>query len=91
MDIIILLSKKLKEELNKEELVKQYLEVKNCFENDAELASMRSEIASLQANSPPLYKEMKNKYESHPLVANYYALKDELYDLLKEVEKELKI
>ena len=91
MDKIILLSKKLKEELNKEELVKHYLEVKTNFENNKELEAMRSDIASLLSDNSPLYKEEKNRYENHPLVVNYYALKEELYDLLKEIEKELEI
>lgn len=91
MDKIIKLTKTLKSELDEEELVKEFLKVKEAFKNNKELESYRKQIALLKENNDPSYSKVKKEYESHPIFVNYFYLKGELYDLLKEVIDELDI
>lgn len=79
----------LKENLLNEPLIKEYLRVKTFFENNEELKLKREEIALAKANESPAYYSLKKEYENHPLVVNYYSLKGEVYELLKEIENEL--
>ena len=87
MDKVLLKAKELSDELKKEPLVVEYLRVKEIFENDQELEKMRKEIAKLSSNkNDPDYKRLKNEYENHPLVSNYYELKSQVVELLNQIK-----
>ena len=79
----------LKAALLEEPLIQEYLRVKYIFENNKELKHKRDEIALTKSNNSADYLTLKKEYENHPLVVNYYTLKGEVYDLLKEIENEL--
>ena len=89
MNKIIEEAKHLKAALLEEPLIQEYLRVKNIFENSKELKLKRDEIALAKSNNSSDYLTLKKEYENHPLVVNYYTLKGEVYDLLKEIENEL--
>lgn len=88
-----------KESLFSLPLVKEYLKIKEQVENNEELASFdklltkyKKEMTNNFANdeaykiSKSNYEEILSKYENHPLVVNYKALKEEVADLLNEVK-----
>lgn len=76
----------LREELEKEEVIKEYLRIKKIFEDNEELKNMREEIARLYSlNKIKEHKALKEEYENIPLVKIYYSLKEEVKDLYKEI------
>lgn len=76
----------LKTQLYEEEVVKEYLRLKKIFYENEELSLMRKEIATLYSlKKYEEHKKIKEEYENIPLVKNFYTLKEELYDLFKEI------
>ena len=76
----------LKTQLYEEEVVKEYLRLKKIFYENEELSLMRKEIATLYGlKKYEEHKKLKEEYENIPLVKNFYTLKEELYDLFKEI------
>ena len=76
----------LKTQLYEEEVVKEYLRLKKIFYENEELSLMRKEIATLYSLKKfEEHKKLKEEYENIPLVKNFYTLKEELYDLFKEI------
>lgn len=76
----------LKTQLYEEEVVKEYLRLKKIFYENKELSFMRKEIATLYSlKKYEEHKKLKEEYENIPLVKNFYTLKEELYDLFKEI------
>ena len=87
MDKILELTKELKEEINKLPEMQEYLRLKELLEKDNELADLRKEMARL-ANIGKI-KERDNLlkiYNSHPLVNNYYAAKEEIEKILNTIK-----
>ena len=88
MDKVIIKAQELKEELYNEPLIMEYLRVKEIFENNEELEKMRRNIARLSINkNSEEYINKKKEYDHHPLVSNYYQLKEDVMDLLSEISK----
>lgn len=82
------LAKELKEEILKEPLIIEYLRVKQIVESDIEINSLKKEIALAKIhNDDKTHKELLNKYNSHPLIANYNVLKEEVNNYLSEISK----
>lgn len=76
----------LKTQLYEEEVVKEYLRLKKIFYESEELSLMRKEIATLYSlKKYEEHKKLKEEYENIPLAKNFYTLKEELYDLFKEI------
>lgn len=87
MDKILELTKELKEEINKLPEMQEYLRLKELLEKDNELADLRKEMARLANNGK--IKERDNLlkiYNSHPLVNNYYAAKEEIEKILNTIK-----
>ena len=77
----------LKKELDNNDIVQEYLRLKEIYENDGELKNMRSEIARLASEGKIEQKEsLSNIYNSHPVVINYHQAREELVALLKEIK-----
>lgn len=85
--------------LMEEPVVKEFLAIKKEIENDDELLELDKSIREHQKNMVKfahdeefaskerlLYKKEKEKFENHPLILNYNALKDEVNDLLEEIK-----
>lgn len=80
----------LKTALNNDELIKQYLALKEAIENSNELKELKDNILSLnKANKINEMKVMKEVYDSHPLIVNFNALKEDVMELLNEIKDEL--
>ena len=88
MDKVIEKALKLREELIKEPVIAEYLRVKCLVEESEELSKMRHDIALYKKNNDKEeYDRLKQMYDNHPLVSNYYNLKEESFELLKEISK----
>lgn len=80
----------LKDEINKEELVKQYLYLKQLIENDKPLMDLRKKIAFYKSiNDKDNYEKYLSIYNLHPLINNFYLLKDEVKDFLYEIREQI--
>ncbi len=92
MDKVIEKSLELQENLKNTREMQEFLKLKQLFENDAELEQMRKDIALAKAeNRLEDHKALKEKYENHPLVVNYYQAKEEAFALLAQVGDIIKL
>ena len=86
MSEVIEQTKRVGEKLISTETYKEYNHLKTLYENDEELKRMRKEIARLEAEGKKEEaNNLRNLYNAHPLVNNYYAAKDEFEQLLKAI------
>ncbi len=87
MDKLIEEVKLLREEIDNLPEVREYYRLKELYENDEELKRMRTEIARLKSLGK---EEERNNlldiYNSHPLVVNYEAAKEEVENLLTQIK-----
>ena len=87
---------KIKEDLLSEQIVQEYIRLKELIEKSDELSSLRKHISYLQnchpsdENRKEYYKLLK-QYNNNPLVIQFRSVSDEVYDLLEEIKKELEI
>ena len=82
----------LREELLKDERIKEYLDLKKIFEENDELVRICKQLINLQKdNKIEEYTSLKTKYDSNPLVKNYYASKEEVNDLIRDIIEVLDI
>ena len=78
--------------------VKHYFALKQAILDDKELLEINELMRKHQKlmvesiNDPEVHKkekelyfEYKNKYESHPLVVNYEVIKEEVFNILKQI------
>ena len=73
--------------IKKEPIVIEYLRLKELFENDNELADLRKQIAvAAQNKDEEKHRQLKEMYDNHPLVNNFYLCKEEVMDLLSEIK-----
>ena len=78
---------KLSEELYKLPEVKEFLLLKEAVEKNAELKAMRLEIARLtNEGKKEEHDNLLSVYNSHPLVVNYLAMRDEVISLLSQIK-----
>ena len=82
----------LREELLRDERIKEYLNLKKLFEENDELVRIRKQLINLQKdNKIEEYTSLKTKYDSNPLVKNYYSSKEEVNDLIRDIIEVLDI
>ena len=87
MDEVIKKAQELSEQIKKEPFVIEYLRLKELIEKDEYLASLRHDIALAASKKDEAnHQRLKEMYDNHPLVNNYYLLKDEVLDLLTEIK-----
>ena len=78
---------KLSEELYKLPEVKEFLQLKEAVEKNAELKAMRLEIARLaNEGKKEEHDNLLSVYNSYPLVVNYLAMRDEVIALLTQIK-----
>ena len=67
--------------------VKEFLRLKECLEKDKELKEMRQEIARLTNEGKKQERDsLLSIYNSHPLVVNYQASREEVISLLSQIK-----
>ena len=77
----------LTDELNSCPEIQEYLRLKELIESDKELKEMILKIARLTSENKKEERDNLIKiYESHPLVTNYYIMKEEVKSLLAEIK-----
>lgn len=91
MDEVIKKAEELADYLKNRDDLQEFLKLKQEFENNAELAQLRKDIAlAKKENRLNEHAKLKQMYDNHPLVVNYYSLKDDIYSLLGEISKIVK-
>ena len=91
MDKVIEKAKELCLAIEETSEYKEYIQNKTALENSKDVIALKHDIANLKAKGK--LEEAKNLealYNVHPLVNNYEASKEALYQLLKTVESIIK-
>lgn len=91
MDKIIEKAKELRLAIDETPEMKEYLKNKEFLEKSKDVLELKHNIANLKAKGK--VKEANNLqalYDNHPLVVNYEASKEALYELLKTIETIIK-
>ena len=91
MDKVLEKAKELRSAIEETPEYKEYIQNKNALEKSEDVIALKQDIANLKAKGK--LEEAKNLealYNAHPLVNNYEASKEALYQLLKTVESIIK-
>ena len=91
MDKVLEKAKELRSAIEETPEYKEYIQNKNALEKSEDVIALKHDIANLKAKGK--LEEAKNLealYNAHPLVNNYEASKEALYQLLKTVESIIK-
>ena len=89
MDKVTELANQLKQELDSLPLFEEYKRLNRLVDESEELDSLKKEIVKNADNSDK-HNELLSRYNNHPLVVNYEASKEALYELLKTIETIIK-
>ena len=87
MDKVLEKAKELRLAIEETSEYKEYIKNKELLENNEDVIELKHNIANLRAKGK--IKEANNLevlYNNHPLVSNYEASKEALYQLLKTIE-----
>ena len=87
MDKVLEKAKELRLAIEETSEYKEYVKNKELLENNEDVIELKHNIANLRAKGK--YKEANNLevlYNNHPLVSNFEASKEALYQLLKTIE-----
>ena len=87
MDKVLEKAKELKAMIDETPEMKEYLKNKELLENNKDVYELKQNIANLKAKGK--LTEAKNLeviYNNHPLVNNFEACKEALYELLKTIQ-----
>ena len=100
MDKLDELLSSLKEELNNEECVKEYLYYKKMVENDSSIKELDEQVRFHQKEmckykddneryfqEKAIYEDLKKKFDSNPVLINYQIAKEEVFSLLVDIKK----
>ena len=91
MDKVLEKAKELRLAIEQTSEYKEHIQNKTALENSKDVIALKHDIANLKAKGK--LEESKNLealYNAHPLVNNYEASKEALYQLLKTVESIIK-
>ena len=91
MDKVIEKAKELKALIDETPEMKEFLKNKEQFENSQDVIDLKHNIANLKAKGK--ISEANNLqaiYNNHPIVVNYEASKEALYELLKTIQTIIK-
>jgi len=91
MDKVLEKAKELKVALDETPEMQEYLKYKALLENSEDVIELKHNIANLRAKGK--LEEANNLqalYDNHPIVVNYEASKEALYELLKTIENLIK-
>ena len=91
MDKVLEKAKELRAAIEETNEYKEYMLNKNALEHSEDVIALKHDIANLKVKGK--YEEAKNLealYYAHPLVNNYEASKEALYQLLRTIENIIK-
>lgn len=87
MDKVLEKAKELRALLDETPEMKEYLKNKKLLENDKDVYELKQNVANLKAQGKLTEaKNLEDIYNNHPLVNNYEASKEALYELLKTIQ-----
>ena len=91
MDKVLEKAKELRALLEETPEMKEYLKNKEALENSDDVQALKHNIANLRAKGKlEEANNLEKIYNAHPLVNNYEASKEALYQLLKTIESIIK-
>ena len=91
MDKVLEKAKELRALLEETPEMKEYLKNKEAIENSEDVQALKHNIANLRAKGKlEEANNLEKIYNAHPLVNNYEASKEALYQLLKTIESIIK-
>ena len=91
MDKVLEKAKELRALIDETPEMKEYLKNKELLENNKDVYELKQKIANLKAQGKLAEaKNLEDIYSNHPLVNNFEASKDALYELLKTIESIIK-
>ena len=87
MDKVLEKAKELKALIDETPEMKEYLKNKELLENNKDMYELKQNIANLKAKGKLTEaKNLEAIYNNHPLVNNFEASKEVLYELLKTIQ-----
>ena len=87
MDKVLEKAKELKAMIDETPEMKEYLKNKELLENNKDVYELKQNIANLRAKGKLTEaKNLEAIYNNHPLVNNFEASKEALYELLKTIQ-----
>ena len=91
MDKVLEKAKELRALIDKTPEMKEYLKNKELLENNKDVYELKQNIANLKAQGKLVEaKNLEDLYNNHPLVNNFEASKEALYELLQTIESIIK-
>ena len=91
MDKVIEKAKELKALIDETPEMKEFLKNKEQFENSQDVIDLKHNIANLKAKGKiSEANNLQSIYNNHPIVVNYEASKEALYELLKTIQTIIK-
>ena len=91
MDKVLEKAKELRASIEETGEYKEYIKNKELLENNEDVIALKHNIANLKVQGKLAEaKNLEEIYNNHPLVNNYEASKDSLYQLLKTIESIIK-
>ena len=91
MDKVLEKAKELRALLEETPEMEEYLKNKEALENSEDVQALKHNIANLRAKGKlEEANNLEKIYNAHPLVNNYEASKEALYQLLKTIESIIK-
>ena len=87
MDKILEKAKELRIAIEETNEYKEYIKNKELLEKDEDVIELKHNIANLRAEGKLIEADrLQVFYNNHPIVANYEASKEALYQLLKTIK-----
>ena len=91
MDKVLEKAKELRLAIEQTPEYQEYMKNKQLLENSEDVKELKQNIANLRAKGKlEEASNLQKLYDNHPLVNNYEASKDDLYQLLKTIESIIK-
>ena len=91
MDEVLKKAKELRAAIDETPEMKEYLKNKQALENSEDVIELKHNIANLRAKGKVVEaNNLQAIYGHHPLVVNYQASEEALYDLFKTIESIIK-
>ena len=91
MDKVLEKAKELRVAIEQTPEYQEYIKTKKLLENNGDVIELKQNIANLRAKGKLEEAiNLQKLYDAHPLVNNFEASKDELYQLLKTIESIIK-
>ena len=91
MDKVLEKAKELRALIDETPEMKEYLKNKELLENNKDVYELKQNIANLKAQGKLVEaKNLEDLYNNHPLVNNFEASKETLYELLQTIESIIK-